>query len=212
MRELTLAVKTETMKVSVVIPTHNDESTIAQTLESVFAQRVEGGFEVIVVNDGSTDGTRAVLEKFGERIRVIDQKNQGVAAARNAGITAAAGEYIALLDADDTWIGDVLQKTVPVLDKNPACVAVFTDGMEMDGAGRVINPNYVEPGCDHPPTLDEMLGGRPWPILVGSIIIRRNTLHSDRRLPRRIQSGTLGRRGHVPISAGARARRIHVRA
>lgn len=164
------------MKVSVVIPTHNDEGTIALTLESVLSQQVEGGFEVIVVNDGSTDGTRAVLEKFGQRIRVIDQENRGAAAARNAGINAAAGEYIALLDADDTWTGQILQKTALALAKNPGCVAVFSDGMEVDGAGRVINPNYVEPGCDHAPTLDEMLGGRPWPILVGSIVIRRDTL------------------------------------
>ena len=164
------------MKVSVVIPTHNDEGTIAQTLESVFAQRVEGGFEVIVVNDGSTDGTRAVVEKFGARTRVIDQNNRGVAAARNAGISAAAGEYVALLDADDTWTRQVLQKTVALLDQNPSCVAVFSDGMEVDGAGEVVNPNYVEPGCDHSPTLDEMLGGRPWPILVGSIVVRRDTL------------------------------------
>jgi glycosyltransferase involved in cell wall biosynthesis len=164
------------MKLSVVIPTYNDESTIAETLESVFAQRFDDRFEVIVVNDGSTDGTRAVLEKFGERIRMIDQENAGVAAARNAGIRAATGEYVALLDADDTWIEGMLAKTVPVLDKSPACVAVFTDGMEVDGAGRVIKPSYVEPECDHAPTLDEMLGGRPWPILVASIIIRRETL------------------------------------
>ena len=114
------------MKVSVVIPTYNDETTIAGTLESVFAQRFDGAFEVIVVNDGSTDGTRAVLEKFGERIRVIDQENAGAAAARNVGIAAASGEYIALLDADDTWTEAMLEKTVPVLDKNPACVAVFS--------------------------------------------------------------------------------------
>jgi glycosyltransferase involved in cell wall biosynthesis len=164
------------MKLSVVIPTYNDEATIAGTLESVFAQRFDSPFEVIVVNDGSTDGTRAVLGKFGEQIRVIDQTNAGVAAARNAGIRAASGEYVALLDADDTWIDGMLAKTVPVLDRCPACVAVFTDGMEIDGAGRVIKPNYVEPECDHAPTLDEMLGGRPWPILVGSIIIRRETL------------------------------------
>ena len=164
------------MKLSVVIPTFNDESTIAETLESVFAQRFDSTFEVIVVNDGSTDGTRSVLEKFTKRIRVIVQKNAGVAAARNAGIAAATGEYVVLLDADDTWIEGMLAKTVPLLDESPACVAVFTDGMEVDGAGRVIKPNYVEPECDHAPTLDEMLGGRPWPILVGSIIIRRETL------------------------------------
>ena len=95
----------------------------------MFAQRFDGGFEVIVVNDGSIDGTRAVLEKFGDRIRVIEQENRGVSAARNAGIMAAAGEYIALLDGDDTWTEDKLEKTVPVLEGNLKCVAVFTDGI-----------------------------------------------------------------------------------
>ena len=159
-----------------MIPTYNDEATIGETLESVFAQRFDSGFEVIVVNDGSTDGTRAALEKFEERIRVIDQKNAGAAAARNVGIAAASGEYIALLDADDTWTEEMLSKTVPVLDKNPASVAVFSDGMEMDRAGRIVKPNYVDADRDHSPTLDKMLGGVPWPILVGSIIIRRETL------------------------------------
>jgi glycosyltransferase involved in cell wall biosynthesis len=92
------------MKVSVVIPVYNGEGTIAEALDSVFAQRFQDSFEVIVVNDGSTDGTRALLGKYGDRIRVIDQENAGIAAARNAAIRAAAGEYIALLDADDTWM------------------------------------------------------------------------------------------------------------
>jgi glycosyltransferase involved in cell wall biosynthesis len=180
------------MKVSVVIPTHNDETTIAETLASVFAQRFDGKFEVIVVNDGSTDGTRAVLETFGKRIRVIDQKNTGVAVARNAGIAAAAGEYIALLDADDTWTVEMLAKTVPLLDKNPASVAVFSDGMEADGAGRVVKPNYVDPGRDHSPTLNEMLGGEPWPILVGSIVIRCETLIAIGGFPAEFNAGHWG--------------------
>ncbi len=163
------------MKVSVVIPTYNNEATIAATLESVFAQQFDDCFEVIVVNDGSTDGTRAELAKFGDRIAVIDQQNRGVAAARNAGIRAATGEYIALLDGDDTWTEDKLAKTVPVLDKNPPCVAVFSDGIVVDAAGRVVAPFYVAPGYDHSPTLDEMLGW-PWPILVDAIVIRRDTL------------------------------------
>jgi glycosyltransferase involved in cell wall biosynthesis len=174
------------MKVSVVIPTHNDEATIAETVESVLAQRFDGGFEVIVVNDGSTDSTRAVIEKFGERIRIIDQQNAGVSAARNAGIKAAAGEYIALLDGDDTWTDEMLEKTATALDKSPACVAVFTNGMEVDSAGRVINPSYAEPGRDHSPTLDEMLGGCPWPILIGSFVIRRETLVEIGGFPERI--------------------------
>ncbi|HMD04385.1 MAG TPA: glycosyltransferase family 2 protein, partial [Candidatus Binatus sp.] len=90
------------MKVSVVIPTYNDAGTIAAAVESALAQAFDLEFEVIVVVDGSTDGTRGVLERFGDRIRVIDQNRRGVAGARNTGIRAATAEYIALLDADDT--------------------------------------------------------------------------------------------------------------
>ncbi len=167
--------KSGDVKVSVVIPVFNNQATIAEALESVLAQRFDSGFEVIVVNDGSTDRTRAVLTEFGDRIRVIDQRNLGVSAARNAGIAAAAGEYIALLDGDDIWMEDKLARTVPVLDRNPACVAVFSDGLVIDRAERIVAPCYVPPGYDHSPTLDEMLGW-PWPILASAIITRRETI------------------------------------
>ncbi len=167
--------KSGDVKVSVVIPVFNNQATIAATLASGFAQRFDGGVEGIVVNDGSTDGTRAVLTEFDDRIRVIDQRNLGVSAARNAGIAAAAGEYIALLDGDDIWMEDKLARTVPVLDTNPACVAVFSDGMVIDRADRIVAPCYVPPGYDHSPTLDEMLSW-PWPILVAAIVIRRETI------------------------------------
>jgi glycosyltransferase involved in cell wall biosynthesis len=163
------------MKVSVVIPTYNNEATIAAALESVFAQQFDDCFEVIVVNDGSTDGTRAELTKFEDRIAVIDQPNRGVAAARNTAINAARGEFIALLDGDDTWTEDKLVRTVPVLENNPSCVAVFSDGIVVDGSAQVVAPYYVAAGYDHSPTLDEMLGW-PWPILVSAIVIRRDTL------------------------------------
>ena len=164
------------MKVSVVIAVFNGEPTIAATLESVFAQRFDGPLEVIVVNDGSTDGTRALLDRYSDRIRVIDQENRGVSAARNAGIRAAAGEYIALLDADDTWTDDKLAKTVPVLDQNPECVAVYSDGITLDSTGGVFAPFYVGRGYDHSPTLDEMLDHGPWPMLLGTFVVRRETL------------------------------------
>ncbi len=179
------------MKVSVVIPTFNVEGTIAETLDSVFAQRFDGSFEVIVVNDGSTDGTSGVLAKFGDRIRVIEQPNRGIAAARNAGIWAATGEYVALLDGDDTWTDGMLQKTVPVLDRNPACAAVFGDGMLVDLAGRIVSPHYVEPGFDHSPTLDEMLADA-WPILVGAILIRRETLLATGGFSEEFDAGAYG--------------------
>jgi len=162
------------MKVSVVIPTYNDEGTIAATVESALAQKFAGAFEVIVVNDGSTDGTREKLAKFGDRIRVIDQANRGVSAARNAGIKAAAGEYIALLDGDDMWTEDKLAKTVLVLDENPGCVAVSSNVVGIDGAGREVW-RYVAPEFQHSPTLDEMLAW-PWPLLPSAQVIRRDTL------------------------------------
>jgi len=164
------------MKVSVVMPVYNGQDTIAAAVESALAQRCEDGFEVIVVNDGSTDGTRAVLEKFGARIRVIDQANAGPALARNTGIAAAAGEYIALLDADDTWTQDKLKKTVEVLDKNPASVAAFSNVMQVDDRGMEVSL-YVAPEFQHSPTLDEMLEW-PWSILPSAIVIRRETLEA----------------------------------
>ncbi len=164
------------MKVSAVIPVYNAEGTIAAAVESALAQRFEGGFEVIVINDGSTDGTRAVLEKFGARIAVIDQPRQGVSATRNAGIRAAAGEYVALLDADDEWTEDKLAKTVRVLDQNPSCVAVFSDASVVKVPGRNLPANYVEKGYDHSPTLDELLSPASWPILPSATVVRRETL------------------------------------
>jgi glycosyltransferase involved in cell wall biosynthesis len=160
-----------------VIPAFNAEATIGATLASVFAQRYGGEIEVIVVNDGSTDGTRAVIEKFGDRIRAIDQENRGIAAARNTGIRAAAGEYLAFLDADDTWTEDLLAMSVPVLEKNPAVAATFADGILMDSAlNAVLAPFYVGAGYDHSPTLDEMLAKGPWPILICTLVVRRETM------------------------------------
>jgi glycosyltransferase involved in cell wall biosynthesis len=86
--------------VSVAIPVYNAQATVAQTLRSVLAQ-THRHLEIIVVDDGSTDGTWQVLQSFGSSIRVVRQPNGGLAAARNAGIQAATGEFVALMDADD---------------------------------------------------------------------------------------------------------------
>src|SRR5437588_6877362 len=88
--------------VTAVIPTYNYGRFVTQALESVLAQTY-ANIEIIVVDDGSKDDTREQLASYADRIRYIYQENQSVAAARNTGIRAAAGDLVAFLDADDVW-------------------------------------------------------------------------------------------------------------
>jgi glycosyltransferase involved in cell wall biosynthesis len=88
--------------VSVIIPAYNSAAFIEEAVDSALAQDYPN-IEVIVVNDGSTDGTAAILEAYGARIRLLSQPNKGCAAARNLGVKNARGMYIAFLDADDAW-------------------------------------------------------------------------------------------------------------
>lgn len=124
--------------VSVVIPLYNARDVIRETIESVFAQTYHD-YEIVVVDDGSTDGSGDVLRLYGDRIRSIQQPNGGVAQARNRGIAAARGRYIALLDHDDLWAPDKLAKQVEVLDTQPAVGMVVTDVAHMDRAGRPLH-------------------------------------------------------------------------
>lgn len=107
------------MKYSVVIPLYNKEHYIAGTLRSVLTQTFPD-YEVIVVDDGSTDHSlQACKTVQSDKIRVVQQVNQGVSAARNKGIELAAGEYICFLDADDTWHPDYLQNIETIVQKYP---------------------------------------------------------------------------------------------
>ena len=111
--------------ISVVIPLYNKEHQIAKTLQSVFAQTYTD-YEIVIVNDGSTDNSVEVVEKINNpRIRMINQQNAGVSAARNKGIEEAKGEYIALLDADDEWKPEYLETIAKMIRKYPEC-DVFT--------------------------------------------------------------------------------------
>lgn len=105
------------MKISVVVPVYNVETYLCQCLDSVFEQHTEN-FEVICIDDGSTDKSAEILKEYSGRysnMKVINQKNAGLSAARNAGINAAQGDYILFLDSDD-WLEvnalDVLQHTI----------------------------------------------------------------------------------------------------
>jgi glycosyltransferase involved in cell wall biosynthesis len=111
--------------VSVIIPCYNCAETVAETIESVLAQD-HVDIEVIAVNDGSKDRTLEVLQAFGKRICVIDQPNAGPPAARNAGMSAAQGEFIAFVDADDIWLPGKVSAQVRHLREHPDVGTVFT--------------------------------------------------------------------------------------
>lgn len=109
--------------VSVIIPAYQSSKTIRETLESVFAQHIPVA-EIIVIDDGSTDGLDEALLPFESRIIVLKQKNLGAAAARNNGIRHSSGDIIAFLDADDIWLPEKLALQLPLFD-NPRVGVVF---------------------------------------------------------------------------------------
>jgi glycosyltransferase involved in cell wall biosynthesis len=111
-------------RVTVVIPAYNSESFLGDAIESVFAQEYDGEIEVIVVDDGSTDGTAEVAEKYPE-VKLFRQPNQGPGLARNVAIEAATGEVIALLDSDDLMLPGRLRKQVDHLREHPEDGAVI---------------------------------------------------------------------------------------
>jgi glycosyltransferase involved in cell wall biosynthesis len=107
--------------VSIVIPTYNQPVFLREALDSVFAQTFND-YEIIVVNDGSTDDTAEQLKRYGNRIRAIDQSNQGTGPARNRGMDEAVGRYIAFLDHDDLWHPSKLETQVAYMQSHPDCV------------------------------------------------------------------------------------------
>jgi glycosyltransferase involved in cell wall biosynthesis len=120
--------------VSVIIPTYNSADYIEEALESVFEQTFQD-FEIIVIDDGSTDGTGEILKKYGERVKYLFQENGGPASARNRGIRIARGEYIAFLDADDLWVSTKLEKQVSLFHQRKHLGMVTTGACSFDEKG-----------------------------------------------------------------------------
>ena len=160
-------------RVTAIVPVYNGAATIAEAIDSALAQSYRD-LEVIVVNDGSTDATAEVLRRYDGRIRVIERKNGGIAAARNTGVAATQSEYLAFLDCDDIWAPAMVEQTVAALDDNRDCVLAYTNCAVIDSDGDDLRSALVGAGVDHAPTLDEMLS-RLWPIMPSAVIMRRST-------------------------------------
>lgn len=132
---------------SVIIPNFNQKAFIRDAIGSVLAQSCPD-YEIIVVDDGSTDGSKAVVDEFGPRVRYIRQENQGLAGARNTGIYAAKGELIALLDADDQWRPTYLEEMSRLINAHPDATAFYCMAQCMDVHGHDLPQHVGGPPAD----------------------------------------------------------------
>ncbi len=130
--------------VSVVIPTYNRSLFISDAIESVLNQTYEQ-IEIIVVDDGSTDKTREIVERYGSSVKYIFQKNSGPGSARNKGIRMSSGEYIAFLDSDDLWERGKVEEQVEFFKRNKAYALCCTDAVEVEmHSGKILNNSIAD--------------------------------------------------------------------
>jgi Glycosyltransferases involved in cell wall biogenesis len=124
--------------ISVIIPTYNYGRFLREAIDSALAQSYTP-LEIIVVDDGSIDDTPQILAEYGDRIRAIRQDNQGVGAARNTGIAAARGEYLAFLDSDDLWHPRKLAAQIARFEADPSLGLVHCGAESIDAAGNTLS-------------------------------------------------------------------------
>ena len=131
--------------VSVIVPTFNRAHCLARAIDSALAQS-HGDLEILIIDDGSTDGTQALIrDRYGRdsRVRYIHQENQGVSAARNTGIRASRGAFVALLDSDDVWRPWKLEIQLACFEFAPQVGMVWSDMEAIDRDGRVTHPRFL---------------------------------------------------------------------
>ncbi|MBI5149416.1 MAG: glycosyltransferase [Candidatus Omnitrophica bacterium] len=168
-----------TSRVSIIIPVYNSEKTVGEALDSVAAQTYTD-YEVIVVNDGSTDQSESAIKKYMSpplNVTYVEQVNNGPAAARNAGLRLAKGEFVAFLDADDLWDKDKLATAIEAMDANPDAKLVFTD-MRHVVNGRTVYASYLHerpyPSLPNGKIYDNLLWGNF--IFTPTVLVRRDVL------------------------------------
>ncbi len=131
-------------KVATIIAAYNAQEYIHSSVSSALEQTYPN-IEIIVVNDGSTDNTSEILDRFGERIRVLDQENSGPGPSRDAGIANTDAEFIAFLDADDIWLPEKIHKQMLIMKQHPDVVFVGSSPWRIDSAGNRIKKDPDPP-------------------------------------------------------------------
>lgn len=159
------------MNVSAIITSHNYARYLPEAIDSVLGQR-GADLELIVVDDGSTDDTPQVIERYRGRLRYVRQENQGVAVARNRGIEESRGRYVAFLDADDFWLPGKLERQLAALAARADCRACSTGHRPL---GRPFGPASVRPPSRSASLLEAL-------IVCGNVIGIPSTVLCERSL------------------------------
>ena len=182
---------TEESFVSVVIPAYNQAQYLFGAIESVLTQKYKE-YEIIVVDDGSTDNTPTVAKQFSDIIRYIHQENQGLAGARNTGIQVAKGELISLLDADDQWLPDYLQTMVALVNQQPEAAVYYCCAQSMDAEGNDLPQVFGGPNVPPDKMYETLL--RADFLIPSTIMLRKSVVKAAGLFDptfRRLQDGEL---------------------
>ena len=159
--------------VSVVMPCYNAQAFLREAVDCVLGQS-HPRVELIVVDDGSTDQSQAILKEYGNRLVFIEQANAGPYPARNHGLSHAHGEFVAFLDADDYWAPDFLEKLLRALDAHPEAALAYCGWQNVGLPGKRGDP-YIPPDYEHEDKLVSLLrAAAPWPI--HAALVRKSTI------------------------------------
>lgn len=166
-------------KVSIIMPVYNGDKFLKEAVESILSQTFKD-FEFIIINDGSTDNSLSIIKEYANRdsrVKIIDQKNQGVSTSRNNGIKNSVGEYIAFIDSDDLWDKEKLEIQINTFLKDKDLKICGTWGSVINTDGNEIKK------FEYPPLTDKNIKIKSiykYPFITSSLIIKKEILNMNK--------------------------------